>query len=664
MTLGSNSGLSIGTPSAAPSQGLLVEGVYVGRRNSIYQNSSSTNILNVGRDDDMYGGSNLDGGVFVYGNNKFHISTNSNRRLTVDGGGNVGIATDSPTQGRLVVVADSSAITLALRARTGDDFSQVNFLNNAGNNLNGIIGVQKVGTNGGSMYFFTKPDGGSVSEAMRITASGRVLIGTPPPTESTFQLDVNGTGRFSATWGSSSSNPFLVIERSGGAVSSAIGYDNTNTRMYFGTTTNHSLAFRTNNTDVLTIASTGAATFSSSVTAKGDLFIWGGNAAQAGQITANSAGGGLYFGASGTNQNIRLVPSGTGIVQSLGSFDVQGTGTFSSSVTATAGIFNLNTTDGGFKIVGVNATPPNLAYLANNYFPKFYTRNHNFGITIFDQDSNNVGIQAADLVNGTSAKALIFNPYGGNVLIGTTTDAGDKLQVNGTSKFSLDVAISGSTGLLYSSGQFGFTNTASGGQYGIYTLGTSNPTMFFDHRATGNTGTWAWRSGTGGATTAMTLSNAGAATFSSSVTAASFIPSGSTIPTNGMYLPSANTIAFSTNTTQRISVSSAGEVQLKQSSNSAQNSVIFNTTIQNAMTLNSSGFLILNGTTGSSRITCYGDGYFSGGIQTGNPYGSTSANWLLGRFLTETTSANGSIRVQIGSKYYNIAAEDLGEVPT
>jgi hypothetical protein len=31
---------------------------------------------------------------------------------------------------------------------------------------------------------------------MRITAAGRVLIGTPPPTESTFQLDVNGTGRF------------------------------------------------------------------------------------------------------------------------------------------------------------------------------------------------------------------------------------------------------------------------------------------------------------------------------------------------------------------------------------------------------------------------------------------------------------------------------------
>jgi hypothetical protein len=101
-----------------------------------------------------------------------------------------------------------------------------------------------------------------------------------------------------------------------------------------------------------------------------------------------------------------------------------------------------------------------------------------------------------------------------------------------------------------------------------------------------------------------------------------------------------------------------------RNSNGFNDSVNFDRTAINGLILNSSGNLILNGSTGSSRITCYGDGFFSGGIQTGNPYGTTAANWLLGRFLTETTSANGSIRVQIGSKYYNIAAEDLGTVPT
>ena len=109
-----------------------------------------------------------------------------------------------------------------------------------------------------------------------------------------------------------------------------------------------------------------------------------------------------------------------------------GAATFSSSVTATAAVFNLNTTDGGFKVVGVNASPTTLAYLANNYFTKIYTRNHNFGITFFDQENNNVGIQAGDLVNGSSAKAIIINPYGGNLLVGTTTDSGEKFQVSGS----------------------------------------------------------------------------------------------------------------------------------------------------------------------------------------------------------------------------------------
>ncbi|MFY7887126.1 MAG: hypothetical protein ACOVOV_19995, partial [Dolichospermum sp.] len=172
--------------------------------------------------------------------------------------------------------------------------------------------------------------------------------------------------------------------------------------------------------------------------------------------------------------------------------------------------------------------------------------------------TNNFGIRAeADLIfaaGGNNRRMTITS--GGNLLVGTTVDSGDRLSVNGTSKFSSDFAISGSTGLLYNAGQLGFTNTASGGQYGIYTLGTSNPIMFFDHRATGNTGSWSWRSGTGGATTAMTLSNAGAATFSSSVTASSFIPTSSTIPTNGMYLPSANTLGFASGTSSRMVITS------------------------------------------------------------------------------------------------------------
>jgi hypothetical protein len=48
------------------------------------------------------------------------------------------------------------------------------------------------------------------------------------------------------------------------------------------------------------------------------------------------------------------------------------------------------------------------------------------------------------------------------------------------------------------------------------------------------------------------------ATFSSTATAIAFIPSGATVPTNGMYLSAANTLNFATNTTNRLSISSTG----------------------------------------------------------------------------------------------------------
>ena len=52
----------------------------------------------------------------------------------------------------------------------------------------------------------------------------------------------------------------------------------------------------------------------------------------------------------------------------------------------------------------------------------------------------------------------------------------------------------------------------------------------------------------------------GGVTQTGSSTAASFIPSGSTVPTNGVFLPSANTVAIATNSTNQVSISSAGIV--------------------------------------------------------------------------------------------------------
>jgi len=78
--------------------------------------------------------------------------------------------------------------------------------------------------------------------------------------------------------------------------------------------------------------------------------------------------------------------------------------------------------------------------------------------------------------------------------------------------------------------------------------------------------------------------------------------------------------------------------------------------------------LVVRNSSDSTLFSVRNDGLVStgteGSILTGAPFGTTVLPWRLGRFLTETASVNGSIRVQIGTRYYNIAAQDLGEVPS
>lgn len=91
-----NSG-NVGIGTTSPATKLDVNG-FITSLGSLYKNAAGNNVLNVAADDQQYGGSSTDAGIFVYGNNKLFLSTNSSRQLTVDGSGNVGIGTTSPTQ--------------------------------------------------------------------------------------------------------------------------------------------------------------------------------------------------------------------------------------------------------------------------------------------------------------------------------------------------------------------------------------------------------------------------------------------------------------------------------------------------------------------------------------------------------------------------------------
>jgi hypothetical protein len=107
------------------------------------------------------------------------------------------------------------------------------------------------------------------NERMRITASGRVLIGNPPPAESTFTLDVNGTGRFS---GGTSNIPLQITSSSSNGTILGLINTNAGTNSWgINSYTNGILYFQYgtlgSGSNPFYVTSLGAATFSSSVTA-------------------------------------------------------------------------------------------------------------------------------------------------------------------------------------------------------------------------------------------------------------------------------------------------------------------------------------------------------------------------------------------------------------
>lgn len=96
-----------------------------------------------------------------------------------------------------------------------------------------------------------------------------------------------------------------------------------------------------------------------------------------------------------------------------------------------------------------------------------------------------------------------------------------------------------------------------GDYYVVSVAGTTN----LDGANLWGVGDWAvfngtvWQRVDGGDTGNFTTVNA-----SGSITGASLIPSGTSIPTNGVYLPASDTVSLSTASTQRITINSSGNV--------------------------------------------------------------------------------------------------------
>ena len=176
--------------------------------------------------------------------------------------------------------------------------------------------------------------------------------------------------------------------------------------------------------------------------------------------------------------------------------------------------------------------------------------------------TNNYGFYG-NIASGTNRWNLYMvgtanNYLAGKLLIGSTTDAGAfALQVTG------DIVAS----RVYSTGITGGVAYALDNNRSIRNIGgtTGTGTTFFDLNYS------VFRREDGASTGARiginmtpteTLDVSGTGRISGTLTAASFIPTSSTIPTNGMYLSGTNTLGFATNGTLDMVINEAGTLGL------------------------------------------------------------------------------------------------------
>ena len=279
------------------------------------------------------------------------------------------------------------------------------------------------------------------TQAMTLNASGRLLLGTTTDSGDVFQV-AEGSVKIVTT-------PYSPT---------GVGF--------FGTSSNHPLSIITNGSTRLTIASTGAATFSSSV--KGTSFSNAGLEASE-VFNATKSNAGYYVGyfqntsATGlglyirngldTNTSIRI-SNASGTANTIELFG-SGAATFSSSVAATQ--FSSQGGRGtsyGYKLPDwqiYNTTSGNgLAF--SNYTTDFLTiastgaatfsstGQFNSALTIGNQvvagvyfltitPSSTNPVQLQGILAGTGTAAICLQPSGGNVGIGTL-NAGYQLQLS------------------------------------------------------------------------------------------------------------------------------------------------------------------------------------------------------------------------------------------
>ena len=233
-------------------------------------------------------------GNLIYGNTSgdliFAQLTNANAtgqtpttRLTINSSGNATFAGQIHFSGSSSLRSNNPITfnTIGGAAQTGlfkSVAAQTSYANSASDGMFNALNGYAVGTGTGQTV---------------IDGSRNITAGTISSGAITVTSTVAGTtaSTFSGNYSASGDVKLAVFERSGGAVASAIEYNDATTDMEFGTTTSHSFSLKTADTRRLTIDSSGNSTFA------GDITLSGAND----DLIFTDKSSVIQFGSAGTN---------------------------------------------------------------------------------------------------------------------------------------------------------------------------------------------------------------------------------------------------------------------------------------------------------------------------------------------------------------------------
>ena len=443
---------------------------------------------------------------------KWTSSSALGNSLVFDNGTNVGIGTATPSAkleingGTLNVIGSGTSVSefrsngivaIDMTSNLSDDYKFRTLVAVSGDVTQ--TAINNLSVNSGGYFGF----GGGGSEKMRLTSSGRLLIGTT--TESTYELDVVGDIR--STLDANING--LTVGKGGGSVA-------TNTAV--GVSAINATATGTVNTAIGYRSLEGLTTGSNN-TAVGNLSLYrnttaiyntaiGSNASQAittGRFNTSVGVDALYSAVSGEYNTMVGIQSGYNVTGNyntgVGVLAARGitTGIYNTFIGANDGSYaGSGITTGNYNVIigsnlsGLSSSLSNTIILADGQGnQRLYINssaeaaigttpvtgyrlnlNGNLRIngttlTAATQTSYaiNLGNGSLDLTFGSDAsrtyiqswngKAISFQSQGNNVLIGTTTDAGYKLDVNGTARVSGNTVVSGTLTLDNTSDLYG-----------------------------------------------------------------------------------------------------------------------------------------------------------------------------------------------------------------